>query len=367
MKRLVVSLALLTACATTRQAEPPSALASAPAPATATAPAPTPPSTSWVFEGVEVFGSRKVSQEKLVELMGLPPPGTRIDKAKDNLVPQLIAGKKRLLEAYNFPYCKVSVVEYPPTHTMRVAVDVVDPGDEWRMRLNPEPQGEVADPEGLITAWQDYQKLYWKLQKQGAIPEYGVGTCRALVCHGGFDHPELASLEQRFIEGVPRHFDALVRVLREDKDGGKRYTVMLMLPYLDSREELVKTILPSVRDPDVGVRNEVLRLLGAIQEGQKRVIIPLETILEALWFPVVNDRNKAGWALVRIVETEGTVHRQLILDKAGEVLVAMAGMQQKIDHEPARKVLAILAGQDFGDDVAAWRRWLEQQRGNGAR
>lgn len=355
MKRLVVSLALLTACTTTtRQAEPPSAPQVA-------APAPTPPSTVYVFEGVEVFGSRKVPQEKLVELMGLPPPGTRIDKEKNDFVPLLIAGKKRLLEAYDFPFCKVSVVEYPPTHTMRVAVDVVDRGDEWRMRFNPEPQGEVADPEGLIAAWRDYQKLYWKLQKDGAVPEYGVGTCHALVCHGGFDHPELASLEQRFIDGVPRGVEALLRVLREDKDGSKRYTVMLLLPYLDSREQLVKAILPSVRNPDVGVRNEVLRVLGTAQQGQERVIIPLETILEALWFPIVNDRNKAGWALVRILETEGTVHRQVILDKAGEVLVAMTGMQQKIDHEPARKVLAMLAGRDFGGDVAAWRRWLEQQ------
>jgi hypothetical protein len=364
MKRLVVSLALLTACTTTtRQAEPPSAQVAAPAPTVppATPPAPTPPSTLYVFEGVEVFGSRKAPQEKLVELMGLPPPGTRIDKDKNDFVPLLIAGKKRLLEAYDFAYCKVSVAEYP-THTMRVAVDVVDRGDEWRMRFNPEPQGEVADPEGLIAAWRDYQKLYWKLRKEGAVPEYGAGTCRALVCHGGFDHPELASLEQRFIDGVPRDFEALVRVLREDREGGKRYTVMLLLPYLNSREQLVKTILPSLRDPDLGVRNEVLRLLGAVQEGQERVIIPLESILEALWFPVVNDRNKAGWALVRILETEGTVHRQLILDKAGEVLVAMAGMQQKIDHEPARKVLAMLAGQDFGGDVAAWRHWLEQQR-----
>lgn len=38
-------------------------------------------------------------------------------------------------------------------------------------------------------------------------------------------------------------------------------------------------------------------------------------------------------------------------------------MRSALDREPARKVLAILAGQDFGDDVAAWRRWFEQTRG----
>ena len=107
----------------------------------------------------------------------------------------------------------------------------------------------------------------------------------------------------------------------------------------------------------------MLRTFGAAQEGQKRVIAPLDLVLEALWFPLSTDRNKAGWALVRIVETEGAARRQQILEKSGEMLLQMVGMQQRIDHEPAQKVLAILAGRDFGQDEAAWRRWAQEVQG----
>jgi hypothetical protein len=354
MKHLVVSLALLAGCAsTTRQAEPP-------------APAPEKPSSLYLFEGVEVFGSRKVPKEKLLELITLPAPGTRIDIEKDQkeFVSKLMESKKRLTETGSFAFIRMSVGQ-DMKHTMRVTVDLVDTGDEWRMPFAPEPQGDIADPEGLLAAWADYLKTFWKLRKEGAVPEWGMGTCRApMGCYGGFDHPELAPLEQRFVEGVPRSADALVRVLREDRDSGKRMNALMLLTYLSSPEQLVELLLPSVRDSDPGVRNEALRRLGSAQEKSKKPgLVPLEPVLEALWFPLATDRNKAGWTLVHIMEVEGIVHRQRILDKAGEVLVEMAGMSSDLDREPARKVLTQLAGRDFGDDVAAWRRWLEQARG----
>ncbi|QRK06188.1 HEAT repeat domain-containing protein [Archangium violaceum] len=362
MKRFVVSLALLAGCTTTaRQAEAP-----------VKAEASQQPNSIYVFEGVEVFGSRKVPKEKLLALITLPAPGTRFDtkdeKQQKEFVANLIESKKRLTDTGSFAFIRMSVGQNM-NHTMGVTVDLVDLGDEWRMPFNPEPTGEVADPEGLLAAWSDYLKTFWKLRGQGAVPEWGMGTCRApMGCYGGFDHPELAPREQRFIDGVPRNADALVRVLREDKDSGKRTNALMLLTYLSSPEQLVKAILPSVRDPYEGVRNEALRRLGSAQERSKKPgIVPIDPVLEALWFPLESDRNKAGWTLVHILEVEGTVHRQRLLDKAGEVLVEMAGMRSALEHEPARKVLARLAGQDFGDDVAAWRRWFEQARGPGSK
>ncbi|WP_375764790.1 HEAT repeat domain-containing protein [Archangium gephyra] len=363
MKRFVVSLALLAGCTTTTQQAAPPATQTA-----AKAEAPRPPDSIYVFKGVEVFGSRKVPKEQLLELITLPAPGTRLDTKNEQqqkeFIGNLMESKKRLTETGSFAFIRMSVGQ-DQKHTMGVTVDLVDVGDEWRMAFNPEPKDEVADPEGLLAAWSDYLKTFWKLRNQGAVPEWGMGTCRApMGCYGGFDHPELAPMEQRFIDGVPRNAGALVRVLREDKDSGKRMNALMLLTYLSSPEQLVEAILPSVRDPHEGVRNEALRRLGSAQEKSKKPgIVPIEPMLEALWYPLATDRNKACWTLVHIMEVEGTVHRQQILDKAGEVLVAMASMRSDLDREPSRKVLALLAGQDFGDDVAAWRRWFEQARG----
>ncbi|WP_224364847.1 HEAT repeat domain-containing protein [Hyalangium versicolor] len=336
----------------------PESHATSPAPAATPAPA----NTLYTFEGVEVFGSRKVSKQELLDIIGigLPPAGTRIDVSQDDFFIQLKKSKKQLIEKWPFALCRYSEVRYPEQATLTVTVNLVDVGDEWRMRFSPAPQGNVPDPEGLIAAWQDYLGMREELRRAGEIPDFGEGTCAAIVCIGGFAHPKLEGREQKFIEGVPRNFETLLRVVREDRDNDKRMFAAMLLAYAPSREKVVEALVPSIRDPYDGVRNEVLRLLGAAQLGQKRVIVPLEPVLEALWFPLVSDRNKAGWALVRIVETEGAVHRQQILEKSGEMLLQMVGMHQRTDHEPAQKVLTVLAGRDLGLNESAWRRWAQE-------
>jgi len=365
----MLCLSLLAACATpVQQAAPESASAPAAlaAPAASSAPAaPAPPNTLFTLASVEVFGSRKVPKEKLLEVIGLPAPGTQLDKAQVDFVRMLQESKKRVTEAWPFALCRYSVIEYPG-NIMRVTVDLVDQGDEWRMTFLPAPQGQPPDPEGLVSAWASYQEKLQELRQKGAYPLFGGGTCRGVVCYGGFQHPELAHREQPFVDGVPRHFEALVRVLREDRDDVRRMGAVMLLSYHSSREKIAQAIVPAVKDPFAGVRNEALRLLGAIQKDQKRAISPLEPVLEALWLPLSTDRNKAGWALVQIVETEGAVRRKQILDTSGEMLMQMVGMEQPADHEPALKVLTILAGQNLGADEAAWRRWLAETQGSGS-
>lgn len=337
---LILAAALVaSACAAPLRAQPPAA-----------------PSNAYVYEGVEVFGLRTLPRDRILALIGLPPAGGRYLLDTGEFTPFLVESKARLLAAYPLPFCRYSLVAYPPRRTFRVTVDLVEPGDEWRMRFDPAPQGDPPDPDGLLAAWREYQRLYWKLRNAGAIPET-PGPCRALQCHGGFAHPELAPLEQRFVDGVPRNADALVRVLREDRDDLDRMTALMLLPYLGARERLVEVVLPAVRDPFEGVRNEALRLLGAIQEHQPRVLVPLEPLLEALWFPLATDRNKAAWALVRILEAEGDARRAAILSRAGAVLVEMVGMGQATDAEPARRALTLLAGRDLGARPEDWRAW----------
>ncbi|GHG92613.1 HEAT repeat domain-containing protein [Comamonas sp. JC664] len=354
MKRLLATLPLLLACAT-----PAPSMAPDSSPALAAHTAPEPPSTVFTLVSVEVFGSREVSKASLLEAIGLPAPGSQLDKARVDFGGLLQASKKRVTERWPFALCTYSVVEYPGNQ-MRVTVNLVDPGDEWRMTFLPPPEGTPADPSGLVTAWVRYLEKLQELRQTGAVPIFGVGTCRGIVCHGGFEHPELANREQAFVDGVPRHFEALVRVLREDRDEVRRMSAAMLLSYHGAREELAEALGGSVKDASAGVRNEALRLLGAIQTGPTRVIIPLEPVLAALWFPLSTDRNKAGWALVRIVEIEGVARRKQILKTSGEMLIQMASMEQPIDHEPARKVLAILAGRDLGADEAAWRRWMAE-------
>lgn len=369
MKHLVACLVLLsTACGTTshqRVAPTPPAPA-LPHPALEAQNVPparnAPPNPLFVFQGVDLFGVRGEARDRVLGRMTLPAPGTSVDSSQQEFIDRLIESKKRVLEDAPYAFARFSLTQWFATHELYLTADLVERGDEWRMPFTAEPTGDVPDPEGLLAAWKDYQTRLQQLRSEGAMPEYGMGTCQASVCHGGFAHPQLAPLEQRFLEGVPRQAQALVRVLREDKDAAKRFYALMLLPYVSSREWLVSAVLPSVKDPHEGVRNEALRLLGSLQKGQPRVLIPLDAVLEALWFPLTSDRNKAGWALVSLVETEGPVHRQHILERSGAALLAMFGMKSPIEHEPAHNVLTLLAGRELGEDVAAWRQWLAEQK-----
>ena len=361
MNRLLATLLLLcAACGTASSHHAPAASTALVHPDTLVVPegGPLPVDAPYVFEGVEVFGARSVPRERVLAAFSLPAPGTPLRaEDKPGFIEQLIASKQRLLAVAPWRECGVTVTELN-THRTFVTAELVEPGDEGRMPFFAAPTGDVEDPEGLLAAWTDYQRRLWALRRQGALPEFGEGTCRARVCHGGFAHPELAPLEQRFVDGVPRQADALVRVLREDKDGSKRYTALLLLPYVSSSQWLVLTALPAVRDPERGVRNEALRLLGEVQRDQPRVVIPLEPVLEALWFPTTSDRNKAGWALVHLLQAEGAARRARILERSGEALLQMLQMRNRLDHEPAHDVLALLAGEDLGEDAGAWRAWV---------
>ncbi|TSC25796.1 hypothetical protein [Corallococcus sp. Z5C101001] len=113
MQRFALSgLALLMACATPvrRAASPvvPGTQAFEP-PRGAKAAAPVKPSPVYVFEGVEVFGSRKVPKEKLLEVIGMPAPGARFNLEQGAFTPHLTESGPRLLAAYTFAFCRDSM------------------------------------------------------------------------------------------------------------------------------------------------------------------------------------------------------------------------------------------------------------------
>lgn len=354
---------LCVACVTT----PPAATAPPPEePADAGVSAASPPtekSTIYRWEGAETFGSRRLTPEQVLAELTVPDAGVMIDFEDQGFWDGIVASKQRLLAKYKFADARLNVAAYPPTRTAMLTVDLVDKGDEWRMRFLPAPTvQELPDPDGLIALWTEYSEKYAALRyQQRVIPDEATGVCEEKGgCVGFFGHPELADYEPRFRSRVPPQKAALIKILREHQDEAWRASAASLLSYLP-RGETVAALTRSIRDPSSRVRNEVLRSLGHAQHRARRVMVPVVDLADALWFPFATDRNKAGWALVRVVETDPRTHRTLILQRAGDALVMMVGMRQRIDREPALKILTALAGKDLGEDREAWRRWVEAE------
>jgi hypothetical protein len=163
----------------------------------------------------------------------------------------------------------------------------------------------------------------------------------------GFDHPDLASFEDKFVAGVPKHFAAIVRVLREDKVPEKRAAAAFLVAYGKSRADVIAALVPSIPDPASLVRNNVVRVLVMVQKGADTAILPLDPLLRALTFPETTDRNKALYALAELLQKSPKPHPQakVILARAGDMLRAAAALQQPNNRDPAAAILRLLSGE----------------------
>jgi hypothetical protein len=207
-----------------------------------------------------------------------------------------------------------------------------------------------------VAAWIEAETVALQYLREGTLE---VGKRRGGFHSGwGFGHPDLVGREDRFIAEVPVHFAALAAVLVEDRDFRRRAAAAFLLPYGLERAEIVAALLPAIRDPSALVRNNVLRVMGQLQEGTELPLLPLEPLLAALHYPQDTDRNKAGYALLSLVKRDPDRYRHAVLAGVGDVLVEMAAMNDPGDHDPAISVLEALSGQRFGRDAPMWRAWI---------
>jgi HEAT repeat protein len=98
-------------------------------------------------------------------------------------------------------------------------------------------------------------------------------------------------------------------------------------------------------DESIGLRAGAADTLGEIGDPQA-----IDVLLKSLWDKIPVVRNSTAWALGKIGEP--AVPRLIeILELHGQ-------------HAPIAAAAALknISGKDFRDDVAAWKRWWEQQQ-----
>jgi hypothetical protein len=367
---VIVAVALWGACArggavTPVPRSPAAAAVAAPAPAGAPV-----ASSGSVLAGVDVFGSRQVAVADVLAALGIEE-GAPVVWGSEEFSALLAAGQARLEEAFDLAFVGLSPVSYhagPEAGKVYLTVDLVDRGDERRLRFAPPPTGQPPDPAGLVARWIEYEERAWALHGQGELEPAAPDACRGgFHCALGFAHPELADHEAAFIAEVPRQVAALRRVLATDAAPHRRAAAAYLLGYAPSRRAVVEALLPSIDDPVALVRNNVLRVLVMTQQGADDPILPLPPLLAALRYPETSDRNKAAYALHHLLDKAWAgktfAHlRAQVIREVGELLVEMAAMKQPNNRDPALQILRVLSGADFGADVEAWRRWLATAR-----
>ncbi|NNC14797.1 HEAT repeat domain-containing protein [Corallococcus exiguus] len=322
--------------------------------------APEPPFPVMTLMGVDAFGSRKVDREAVQRVMGL-----ELGKPIVHSAAVFKQKEAALREQYGLAYAHVGMSIYFADErkgTAYVVMDMVDAEDAARLRFLPEPKGHPADPEGLVARWDAYKERLNMLQMMGKLAE--DSSCKVAHCIGGFGHPDLAAYEPEFLAKVPQQMDALSAVLREESDPGKRGAAASLMAYAPTAEETVKRLEPFIRDPDYGVRNNVLRVLTATQEAATKPLLDVATVADAVALPNSSDRNKATYLLTYLLADLPPealkAQRAGLLRQLGERLVEMSALQIPINSEPAVLVLKQLSGEQY-ETAEEWRAWLARQ------
>ncbi|MCP3140755.1 hypothetical protein [Pyxidicoccus xibeiensis] len=279
-----------------------------------TAPA-SPALSHYRLTSVDVFGSRRYSREESLATFGVPE-GRDVDLAGGELYREAKQGKERLLSRFAFAQARIGITNHEDTRTVEVTVNLVDVGHEWRLVFAPAPEGSPGAPDGLVATWGAYEEKAGALFLAGQLT-VGEGPCKAFHCGTGFGHPGLAPLKARFITGVPTHFEALVKVLRTEKDEHRRSLVPFLLAYGRTREAVAEALLPSVLDSSYAVRNNASRVPWQTQRGASKALVPLAPVLRALHGPASSDRNKAAVMLGAVVEKDPSQRRGPARGRAG--------------------------------------------------
>ena len=155
----------------------------------------------------------------------------------------------------------------------------------------------------------------------------------------------------------------LVSILRKDSDESKRASAALLLAHMKNGNELIKVLVPSMRDPSDQVRNNVMRVLGATLSKIKVADFPINESVVALHFPSTTDRNKALYIISSLVEEPHYAH--YVIRHAGQELIDELKLSQPNIHELSYEILKKISHKNFSDrDYSSWEKWLKKVKKN---
>ena len=143
-----------------------------------------------------------------------------------------------------------------------------------------------------------------------------------------------------------------------DKNSQKRATSAFLLAHVKNVDELVGFLLPSIRDAEANVRNNVMRVLGFVLLNGQPINFKISKIANILDFPLSTDRNKALLILLGLSN-----RREMAAELTkyfGRQLLAELKQLQPNNHNLSYAILKNISGKRYADrDYAAWDSWVE--------
>lgn len=284
-------------------------------------------------------------------------------KISDNLekeIPEKILMKKYLLEEKikregNFLFVNFSTILYPGDNNQYTTIEVIDKNQPDRLQFVNQRVVTASQPkDDLINKMVNFINLDLQLMPNN---QKRSDSCPVYHCLSGFNHPKLKPYLKVFNTGAVKEKQLIADTLNKDPDPERRAAAAFLIGHFHDPKEILSLLLPHVNDQDIGVRNNVIRVIAATMSKSKITQIDLMPFLSLIDSPATTDRNKALHVLLNAADSESS--KKVITQKGGGTLIALLQLKQPNNHQIAYLIFKKISGKDFGENnIAAWKSWL---------
>ena len=219
------------------------------------------------------------------------------------------------------------------------------------LRLAPAPGGSVRLPAEVVAAGARYDSAFAAAIEAGDFEEDRSAG------HSLLHFPPARRAQEALIPLASRYAARLRDVLRRSSDPAQRARAAEVLAYHPDKRSVVPALVAAVRDPDPGVRNDVIRALAVIAvldaaRPDLRIGVPAEPFIDLVNSPVWTDRNKGVMALAAVTERRDTALLARLRRAALPALIEMARWKSLGHASGALLVLGRIGGMSE-DEIAA--------------
>ncbi|KTD37575.1 hypothetical protein Lmor_0438 [Legionella moravica] len=268
----------------------------------------------------------------------------------------------------DFSVVGISTITYPQNQTTYSTLDIVQKNDASRLPKSPiqHEKKTIKKSEALkklFQIWNNYINRTIILMNQNKF-DMKVRSCPFIHCTWGFDKEELKNDAPELKAGSSKYKDQLIDIIKYSNNDEERGQAIFILANTDDYHEITQLMISLTNDPSELVRNNSMRVLGAILSKYDIHGLDIHNILLALNYPYVTDRNKAAYVLWDMVRKDKSIHR-LVIKESGNTLINLLKLKQPNNHDYAFLILKEISHQNYSEhDFQRWQQWIDLENNN---
>jgi hypothetical protein len=208
-------------------------------------------------------------------------------------------------------------------------------------RYNPLPKADVQLPSAIVDLYEQSMALAFEAAQSQAVEESSAGYVLSA-------YPSLRTNQLAMREFALREEVLLIKVLTTSGQAEERRTAAHVIGYGNQSRLQLDALVSASSDVDDEVRNNAVRALALLAESNPKLgaQVPPAKFIAMLGSNVWKDRNQAAVVLESLSRTRDRHLLNLVHKWALEQLVEMAQWRSAGDANPARLILARIAGID---------------------